>query len=572
MKKWQTVAADPAGTERLQQECGLPRPMAAVLAGRGINTADEVRQWMNPRLADLRDPSELAGVDEATRLIRQAIEQQDSIAVYGDYDVDGVTATALLTTALRACGAARVTPFIPSRLEEGYGLGTDAVKRCIEQCQPRLVITVDCGTNSGEAARYLRDARVKLIVTDHHEPDEVAPADALINPKRNPHPATANLSGVGVAFKLCHALVKQARADQRPGHDFDLREHLDWVALGTICDIVPLTHENRILAARGLEKLNQPNLAGLQALLRVARVKPPLDTYHVGFILGPRLNAAGRLDDAMASLELLTTHDPDRAAELAQALDDANHERQAIEAATFLQAQKQIESWYDARRDYGLVVAGENWHPGVVGIVAARLVSKYHRPAIVIALDLTEGKGRGSCRSIEGFSMIEHLNQCAPLLLKWGGHHMAAGVQLEAAHWGDFRGRFNEVAAATLQERDLTPIQRVDAWVGFDEINDTLMSAIQRLEPYGLGNPRPVWALRGALVAGEPRVVGKEHLRLTLADQHGHSFPAMGFGMAQHVKVAAGMRVDAAFHLVRNEYEGQSQLELRLQDLQPAVG
>ena len=514
---------------------------------------------MRANVAALRD----MGV-AADRLLH-AVRTGERIAVFGDYDVDGITSTALLVTVLRKTGANAV-PFLPHRLEEGYGLSPDALHRCLENCAPALIITVDCGTGSVDAVAEAARRGVDVIVTDHHQPGAaLAPALALVNPKLSPDESIHMLAGVGVTFKLCHGLAKHGRELGRASAAIDLRPHLDLVALGTIADIVPLAGENRVLARHGLNQLNQTTNEGLQALIEVAAIEDRIDAYEVGFRLGPRLNAAGRLGDAQRALDLLLGGDGVDVDALAAELDRSHRERQEIEAATVRDALAELEARFDPARDFGLVVGRPGWHPGVVGIVASRLLQRFHRPVAVIALN--EEGGRGSCRSIEGFDLMAGLNACAGELAKYGGHTMAAGLELKPGRLEAFAARFNEASRELLAGRDLRPVQRIDAWLGLDEVDDTLAGALDRMRPFGVGNTTPVWGARAVRVVGAPRVVGKGHLKLLLA-AGSRQLEAMGWGMGERALPPGPL--DIAFQIKRERFRGQERLVLHLQDFRPA--
>lgn len=569
MKVWKTAPCDENTALRVGKELSLHPALARVLVARGLTEKADIERFLNPRLSDISDPFLLPGMEKAVKRIAQAVDGGEPVVVFGDYDADGVSSTALMVQVLTRLGAA-VTPFLPHRIEDGYGLGTDTLKRCLQQHKPKLVVTVDCGTGSVEAVEAARAEGVDVVVTDHHEPSgDVARAVAVVNPKLGSVEGAKVLAGVGVAFKLCHALVKQARArgGSKAG-SIDLRDYLDLVGIGTIADVVPLIAENRILARHGLGVLNRTKSTGLKALIEVAGIAGPLDTYHVGFLLGPRLNAAGRLGDAQAALELLLTADVARARSLASQLDASNRERQSVEAKIVDEAMEEIDKTFKPSEDFALVVARRDWHPGVIGIVASRLVARYRRPAVVIALD-ESGMGRGSGRSIEGFNMIERLGQCTDLLLDFGGHTMAAGLDIKGEAVDAFRERLNRVAAEALAGADLRPVQPVDAWLGLDDVDKRFLEDLGRLRPFGLGNPTPVWAVRGVRVVGEPRIVGNGHLKMNVAagaDQR----EAIGFGLGER-EIPEG-ELDLAFHLQMNRYMGRETLQLSIQDFRPSRG
>jgi single-stranded-DNA-specific exonuclease len=564
-KVWQTVASDDRAAVALAQEARIPLAVARLLHARGYRDAEAADRFLNPRLSAIGDPFDLPGMEAAVARIWRAIDALERIAVFGDYDVDGITSAALLTQVLRALGADAV-PFLPHRLEEGYGLSPEALERCLESCRPRLLVTVDCGTGSVAAVEEASRRGVDVIVTDHHEPGEqLAPACALVNPKLGADERLHALAGVGVTFKLCHALAKHGRAAGRPLAGLDLKPHLDLVALGTIADIVPLVGENRILARHGLVQMNQTQRPGLEALIDVAGIQDEIDAYEVGFRLGPRLNAAGRLGDAQRALELLMGDDATRVRELAEELDRSNRERQEIEARTLKEALTELEARFDPARDFGLVVGRAGWHPGVVGIVASRLLQRFHRPVAVVAV--SDDGGRGSCRSIEGFDMVAGLRACADDLAKYGGHAMAAGLELKPGRLTAFAESFNEAASQLLAGRDLRPTQRIDAWLALDEVDDALADAMDRLRPFGVGNTTPVWAARAVRVVGPPRVVGQGHLKLLLAGG-GRQVEAMGWGMAERPLPEGPL--DVAFQLKRDRFRGQERLVLHLQDFRAA--
>jgi single-stranded-DNA-specific exonuclease len=565
-KVWKTREVDETLAAQLGRKLDLPGPLARAVAARGYADPGSAERFLAPRLSDVGNPFDLPGAAAAVGRIWSAIGRNEPIVVYGDYDADGITATALMVRVLSALNA-RVAPFLPSRMDDGYGLGEEPLRRCMARHAPRLLITVDCGTNSAAVVRDAQASGLDVIVTDHHEPAEtVAPALALVNPRLGSGESAKLLAGVGVAFKLCHALLKAGRdAGHAAAGSVELRRHLDLVAVGTIADMVPLQGENRIFARHGLAQLNQTGCVGLRALMDVARIGTA-DAYHVAFLIGPRLNAAGRLGDAEASLSLLLTDDDGLAGRLAAQLDRANRERQDVEAMILEEAEAQLQASFDAARDFGLVLAGRDWHPGVVGIVASRIANRYRRPAVVIGLD-ESGGGRGSCRSIEGFHLVRHLEQCAAHLVKFGGHAMAAGLEIEASAVEAFRRAFNSAAASTLAGQDLRPVQAIDAWLSLGDAEERLMEGLDRMKPFGLGNPTPVWAVRGVHVLGEPRVVGGKHLKLRVA-AGATVRDCIAFQMADR-KLPPG-DLDIAFTLQRDTYQGRRSIQLNLSDFRPS--
>ncbi len=568
-KRWVTAEAELQVADRIATDYGFTRAMARALVTRGLTDNDEIDQFLQPRLADLTDPFSLPGLETAVDLILTHIEQGSTILVYGDYDVDGVTATALMIQVLSGLGAMAI-PFLPHRIEDGYGLGVATLHRCVESYHPNLIITVDCGTSSVEAVQEAARLGIDVIVTDHHEPaaEGVAKACAIVNPKLGGGPDDIRmLAGVGVAFKVCHGLVKKARQQGlEAAEKLDLKSFMELVAVGTVADIVPLLKENRILVYHGLQLLNKTQSVGLRTLIEAAGITGPVDTYHIGFMIGPRINAAGRLGNAEAALELVLTEQAPRARILAQQLDDSSRKRQEIEDRIVREACEDLDARFDATKDFGIVVAHENWHAGVIGIVASRIASRYNRPVAVIGID-PDGVGRGSCRSIPGFDLLSHLSQCSGMLRRYGGHAMAAGLEVDQDRIAELSEQFNQVCAATLSEGDQRRQLKVDAWIDAADLNDHLYHDQNRLRPFGHSNPLPVWAVRNLTPKFAPRVIGGKHLKL-IFPMGGRDREAIGFGMGDR-EIPSGP-LDIAFNLILNRYNGQEYLQMHLQDFRAA--
>ncbi len=559
MKRWVIAKPEPALAETLARELHLALPITQVLVNRGYRTAGAASSFLNPQLRQLGDPFELPDMGAAVERILAAITNGERIVIYGDYDVDGVTSSALLQRVLQAAGAT-VVNFLPQRAEEGYGLSPDGIARCLKEHQPRLLIAVDCGTSSVREIADLQKDGVDTIVLDHHEPPgELPKCAALVNPKRIAGSALGVLASVGVSFKLAHALLKR---EKRLAERIDLREHLDLVAVGTVADIVPLTGENRILVRAGLERLPQTQKIGLRALMEIADVPDKVNSYHVGFRIGPRLNAAGRLADAMAALELLLTNDAAQATELAKLLNEQNAKRQGIEEHMVEEA---IAMARANASDRVLVLAKEGWHVGVIGIVASRVMQAFHRPTVVIGIE--EGMGKGSCRSVSGFSIVAALQHCAPLLEKFGGHEMAAGLSVKAGKVDELRGALNEFAGRTLKDDDLQPRVRIDAMLKLDDLDADFFEQLERLEPCGTENPTPVFAVEGAQLRGKPRIVGKNHLRFTVTDGD-TTVQAIWWGRGDF-EFPEGT-FDIAFTPELNEYGGRESVQLKVRDIRGA--
>jgi len=560
---WMDEASSPEEASTLAAALDLPLPIAEVMVRRGILGAEEAEAFLDPRLERLSDPLRLPDMAKAVDRIWKALLAGERILVFGDYDVDGVTSTALLCNVLQGLGGI-VCRYIPHRIEDGYGLGAEVLKQCLEKYRPGLIVTVDCGTGSVEAVEAARLAGVDVIVTDHHEASgEIAYAYALVNPKLGTAEDLHTLAGVGVAFKLCHALIKVGRQRNIPssGH-LDMRSLMHLVALGTVADMVPLVGENRILARFGIQVLNKRMSPGIDALARNAGVQQTMTSYHIGFVLGPRINAAGRMASPDTALNLLLAKSVQEAEPLAQILEEANKERQAIEQAILEDAVAEIEPMYDPLVPGVLVVARRSWHPGVVGIVASRLVRRYHRPSIVISIG-EDGVGRGSCRSIEGFDLITHLQATGAFLLQYGGHRMAAGLDIPEIKIDDFREAISARAREALASEDLRPRQHIDGWIEPSDLNERFMAAQDKLMPFGHENTTPVWGLRQVLPRSWQVVGDGKHIRLTINTPHG-TRDAIGFGMGERERPAGA--IDLAFQLRRNVFRGEEKLQLMLQD------
>lgn len=562
MLRWLLVPRpDPAVVQRLAAALGLPTPLAALLVQRGQAAEPDARRFLRPSLSDLSDPSALAGMAAAVEAITATVRAGGTILVHGDYDVDGQCATALLTRALRAAGA-DVVGFVPHRLRDGYDFGPAGLA-VAERLGASLVVTCDCGITAVETVAAARAAGIGVVVTDHHLPGPVLPpALAVVDPQRaDDSSGTRALCGTGIAFKLVQALVPAL------GLPANLPFHLlDLVALATVADVVPLVGENRILVRHGLRLMAETRWPGLRALIEAAGLDTrELRAGHMGYIIGPRLNAAGRIGDAADGLRLLLTDDPAEATALAQRLEGLNVERQGLDHRMLDEALAQVEQAGDPDRDAGFVLSSEGWHPGVVGIVASRVVERYGRPAFLIAFDGDVGKGSG--RSISRFDLHAALTACGDLLERYGGHQMAAGLTIRRPRLEEFRRRFAQIARETLGPDDLGPEQRVDLEIGLDEATRELERMSRYLEPCGAGNASPVFGVRGVGFTARARV-GNGHLKGTLDDGTSR-IAAIGFQWAERVPWLGDDPVDAAFRLELNEWNGHVSLQARLCALTP---
>ena len=561
--RW-TVAAvpDAALTTALAATLSIPQPLAALLVQRGLGAPELARAFLRPDLDRLSDPRAWAGMTRATELVAAAVRSGTPILVHGDYDVDGQCAAALLTRVLRAAGA-RAHAFVPHRLRDGYDFGPAGLEEA-RRVGAGLIITCDCGITAIDAVRAANAAGCEVIVTDHHLPGDVLPpAAAVLDPRRPDCPSEEkDLCGAGVAFKLAQALsAALSLSPNLPLH------FLDYVALATVADVVPLVGENRILVRHGLKMLADSRWTGLRALVDAAGLAgKPLRAGHVGFILAPRLNAAGRIGEAMDGLRLLLTDDPDEAARLARELETLNARRQALDQCMLDEAVALADATLTPD-DCGLVLASEGWHPGVIGIVASRLVERYGRPTVLIAW---EGElGRGSGRSVAGLDLHAALRRVAPLLEKYGGHAMAAGLTIRRDRYEEFRIAFLRVTGEFLGPDDLAPAQHVDLELPLGLVSEELEKLIRYLEPCGLGNPAPVFGVRRARAVSAKRV-GTNHLRFVLDDGSG-LLPAIGFRWADAVPDAWLLQpLDVAFRLERDEWQGHATLQARVAALAPS--
>ena len=542
-------------TRRLAVELGIPDVVAILLSTRGFSTADEATLFLDPRLASLRPPEEIPGIPEAVERIIEAIRSKERITLYGDYDVDGVSSLTILCRYLRAAGG-NVECFIPDRAAEGYGLSTAGVARCLRETIPSLVVAVDCGTNSRAEAEQLLKAGCELVVLDHHEPDAetVAPlCAALVNPKLGT--GFHYLCSAGIVFKLCHAMQKAS-----PVEGLDLRDFLDLVAVGTVADIVPLIGENRIFVKAGLRQLGQSRWTGLHALLHVSGASAPYDPSDIGFKLGPRINAAGRLGSATEALLLLLTDDTNEATRIAAHLDQQNRERQTVERDVTLQAEEWVASNFDPERHATIVAGKRDWHQGVVGIVASRIARRWHRPTLIVGFDET-GAGKGSGRSIEGLPLVEVLGRCSELLDAYGGHDMAAGLSLQESRLGELRELFESATRELISNEDLIPRLRLDAELDLCLADEEWLDTQDRLAPFGTSNAQPLLFSRGVTPSSTPRVLKEKHLRLELKSS-GRRRDAIWFNAS--LDALPRPPWDVAYTVNRNTWQGRDEAQVQI--------
>jgi len=542
----------------------FPPILKQILFNRGLGSYEEAKLFLEAKPVSNNDPFQLFGMQATVERIQYALDHQEPIVIYGDYDVDGVTATALLVQALEGLGA-NVRGYIPNRFDEGYGLNKDALDS-LRADGVKLVITVDCGIRSPNEALHARTIGLDLIISDHHHPDglNLPPAFAVINPKQHgdPYP-DKDLAGVGIAYKIAEALV----SSQPAMVSLQLNDLLDLVALGTVADLAPLVGENRSLVRKGLKQIRATKRQGLYSLAGVAQMKIDQTTAgQIGFMLGPRLNASGRLESALASLELLTTPDVMRAGQLALQLDGQNRQRQAI-TKTMQQQADEIAMSEDPEA-FLLFAAHEDFNPGVVGLAASRLTELYYRPAIVAAKSAEET--RGSCRSIPEFHITDALDLCKDLLVRHGGHAAAAGFTVKNENLPALVTRLKSIAEDQLSGRDLRQTLSADMVVPLSQLNFEVLNYLAYLEPTGYGNPDAIFVSRNVKVKSS-RTVGAEgrHLKLSLEDERGATIDSIGFRMG-HLLPSLPPRVDVMYHFEVNEYNGRKSLQLNLKDVKAA--
>lgn len=557
---WETVPDRPGGhADDLARELGVPRAIGRILAARFPET-DGLRDYLDPKLKDLDPPEDLPHAMDAARRLDRAIRDSERIVLFGDYDVDGVTSVALLARALTSLGG-QVKTFLPHRVDEGYGLSSEGVERCCADCDPQLLVAVDCGTTAHEQIRTLRADGIDVIVLDHHEPGD-RPAGALIVNPKCAGEKYRYLCSAGVVFKVLHCLLKEKRV-RRP----DLREYLDLVAIATVADIVPLVGENRILVRAGLSRLPGSRWPGVRALLRETGLGGRIAGSDVGYRIGPRINASGRLGTAADSLELLLTDDPSRAGELARSLEMQNRERQTVERQVVSRADEWIAAHFDPRRDTTIVAGGQDWHQGVVGIVAARVMRKHYRPTIIVGFD-ESGSGKGSCRSIQGLSLVDTLAECGELLEKFGGHEMAAGLTIRESRFQEFRRAFESAVRPLITPELLIPRLHVDAEVDLTDIDEEFLMAVESLEPFGAGNAQPVFMARAVTPCVPPRLLKEKHRKLQFHSRSG-TLHAIHFNAVESPLPRPPW--DLAFRIERNTYGGKSEPNLIVADLRPTA-
>jgi single-stranded-DNA-specific exonuclease len=565
----QWVLAPEADRELVAQlavVAGLPLNVVTILVNRGLNTDEKINTFLNPELSQLRDPFAMTGMAAGVDRVTRALYENEKIMIYGDYDVDGITATTLLYMVLNKLGA-QTEYYLPNRLTQGYGLSIDG----IDEAKGKgisLIITVDTGITAVSEVKYATSQGIDVVITDHHEPGESIPdALAIINPKQPDCDYGGELSGVGVAYKFAQGLYSRFGQNQE-----ELHEHLDLVAMGTSADIVPLVGENRILTKFGIKQISRTTKPGIKSLAFVSGLMgKEIGTGQVVFILAPRINALGRLGDCREAIRLLSTRDERVAAEIARKLDSENRRRKEIDEQTLNEALEQMSEVVDLDSDQAIVLAAQGWHQGVIGIVASRLVERFHLPTVMIAIGEEEAKG--SARSIPGFHLCEALKECEPLLIRYGGHKYAAGLSIKPENIPAFREKFKEVSSRKLTADDTQPKLNIDLEIELEEINDGFVTSVERFSPFGPQNMRPIFLTRNCEVLGVPYIVGNNHLKMKV--RKGDAvLDVIGFGFGDMVQMILdkGCLVDIVYALEFNTFNGVTRIQMRIRDIKPTVG
>lgn len=561
-----------AQAKRLSDELGISPVLTEILVKRGIDTFEKARAFFRPTMETLADPFLMDGMDKAVDRICRAISSKERILVYGDYDVDGTNGASILWLFLNRFGA-NVQYYIPDRLKEGYGLSKAGIDRA-KEFDTKLLIAVDCGVTAIEQVKYAQSLGIDVVICDHHEPgDEIPDAIAVLDPlKRSCQYPFKYLCGCGVAFKLLQALSKTEVIQTIYGDDPSdtLASYVEFAALATTADIVPLVGENRTLVKLGLEALNNNPSPGIRALIETSGIEPGRITAgQIVFVIAPRINAVGRLGDAKRAVELLTCDDYNRALDLARVFEEENRNRRKIDEDTFFEAQQIVENYLNVENDpprRAIVLHQETWHPGVIGIVASRLVERYYRPTIMMTT--VDGIARGSARSVAGFDIYQALKRCEDKLLQFGGHKYAAGLSVDVERLDEFKEAFHSVARELLTQKLLTPQLRIDAEIDLGELTPKFVRVLSQFAPFGPENMRPVFVARNVELYGQPRIVGKNHLRFKVR-KHNRVFDAIGFNLGGIIeKLQNGRKtVDIAFSIDESEFAGEVVPQLKIRDL-----
>ncbi|MCA9733987.1 MAG: single-stranded-DNA-specific exonuclease RecJ [Deferribacteres bacterium] len=561
--QWQRIETSEIETiNKLSQELTVPPILANIFFQRGIETLEDAKDYFRAGLEDLYDPFLMLGMEAAVDRVLKALKYKEKILIYGDYDVDGITSTSMLVLIFRKLGH-DVEYYIPNRLNDGYGLSCSGIDQAKSQGID-LIITVDCGITAVNEVQYAREAGIDVIISDHHQTaNELPNALAILDPKRPncPYPFK-ELAGVGVAFKLMQGVIQKCGMDP----EF-IYPYLDFVAIGSSADIVPLMDENRILTRAGLEQLNRTENLGLKSLLRNTNLLgKTLGTGQIIFIMAPRINAVGRMGDAMRAVKMLTSSSAKIAQQISDELEQSNRERRSIDEQTFNEAVEMIESNFNPEKDSFFVLSSENWHQGVIGIVASRLVERYYRPTVMISTD--NGIGKGSARSIHGFNIYDALESCTDLMLAFGGHKYAAGLSINSNQIETLRNRLNGYASEYLTDEMLVPSLTISGEIRLSDIDDKFLRVLKMMAPFGPQNSRPVFSSKGIKIVGTPTIVGNNHLRFR-ASQDNVAIDAIGFNLGDLIHRLHGNTddVEIAYYIEENEWQGRISTQLRIRDI-----
>jgi single-stranded-DNA-specific exonuclease len=562
--KWELVESRPhEEIERLSRESSIPYTVARILINRGIETPEQVERFFTPTTAHLHDPFLMGDMDKAVDRIVRALHGRERIAIYGDYDVDGITAASMLYLFLKDLGG-DVVPYIPDRQNEGYGISEVGILE-LQRGGAGLIVSVDCGITSIREAEIASSLGIDLIISDHHEPGDAIPkALAVCDPKREGcgYPFK-ELSGVGVAYKIAQGISRALNLDAEYAD-----KYMDLVALGSAADIVPLVDENRVFVKLGLEKINNQPEVGLASLIESASIRAgKIEVGDIVFGIAPRINAVGRLGSALRAVKLLTTRDRSSSREIAQVLEDENRRRKDIDNTTLDEAVKEIERTMVPADMRSIVLSRDGWHPGVIGIVASRLIERYYRPTVMITVE--NGQGKGSARAIAKFDIYQALKACSDLLLQFGGHKYAAGLTIAAENIPEFKLRFEAVCREMIPEEDLIPKIKIESEISLDQITPEVVASLKRFAPFGPKNNRPNFFTRGLDVLDVPRVVGVNHLKFR-AGQGGVSFDAIGFNLGEKIERlqdGSARPLEMVYAVEENEYNNRKSIQLRIKDL-----
>ncbi len=568
---WQVYPLQSEKSEQIAADHGLTQVAAQVLLNRGLSDPQMITQHLSGRLAELPDPLQIPGVSDAVAVLCEAVYEKLSVTLFGDYDVDGMTGCSILSDFLQRCGVS-VSIYIPDRSTEGYGVSVAGLEKIAEQGAD-IVVTIDNGTSAFEELEWATSHGLRVIVIDHHEsPTRMPACEALVNPKhpQSEHP-DKNLCSAGLAFNLMIALRARLRAEGffKDKIEPDLKDLLDLACLGTVADMVPLLGQNRLLVRYGLEKIHQGLRPGVMALKKVSAIQDKvIGTGEVGFQLAPRLNAAGRMDDARLGVQLLTTQNSREAKSLAEKLDRLNQQRRDVETQMIEEAIEQVEGQPESQRQYGIVVASPDWHPGVMGIVAAKLTELYHRPAFVIALQGETGKG--SARTFGGVDLYESMLACSDYLLKFGGHRQAAGLTIAVDQVQPFAEQLQEVIASNLSPEGFRATLKIDQIWPTDDITEQAVTDLESLAPFGIGYPSPLFQTEPVQLLN-PRILKDRHLKVTIAGRK-KRWSAIGFDLAERYEAVSDAKTfEIIYRPGWNEYRGSRKVELFLKSLRPVT-